>query len=84
MADLQRQQARKKRGSIRYKRLGKQVAKVHERIGNLRREFLHKTTTRMVKSCAVIATEELRVNNMSLRPPARRAILAGWSSKRPD
>jgi len=65
MADLQRQQARKKRGSIRYKRLGKQVAKVHERIGNLRREFLHKTTTRMVKSCAVIATEELRVNNMS-------------------
>jgi putative transposase len=65
MADLQRQQARKKRGSIRYKRLGKQVAKVHERIGNLRRELLHKTTTRMVKSCAVIATEELRVNNMS-------------------
>ncbi|MGX7004323.1 RNA-guided endonuclease InsQ/TnpB family protein [Caballeronia sp. KNU42] len=65
MADLQRQQARKKRGSIRYKRLGKQVAKVHERIGNVRREFLHKTTTRMVKSYAVIATEELRVNNMS-------------------
>ena len=31
MADLQRQQARKKRGSIRYQRLGKQVAKVHER-----------------------------------------------------
>ena len=27
MADLQRQQARKKRGSIRYQRLGKQVAK---------------------------------------------------------
>jgi transposase len=39
MADLQRQQARKKRGSIRYQRLGKQVAKVHERIGNLCREF---------------------------------------------
>ena len=65
MAHLQRQQARKKRGSIRYKRLGKQVAKLHERIGHLRREFLHKKTTIMVQSCAVIATEELRIQNMS-------------------
>ena len=65
MVDLQRQQARKKRGSIRYKRLGRQVAKLHERIGNLRREFLHQTTSRMVASCAVLATEELRTRNMS-------------------
>ena len=65
MADLPRRQARKKRGSIRYKRLGRQVAKVHERIGNLRHEFLHKATSRMVASCAVIATEELRTQNMS-------------------
>ncbi|WMY11114.1 RNA-guided endonuclease InsQ/TnpB family protein [Paraburkholderia phenoliruptrix] len=65
MAELQRQKARKKRGSIRYRRLGRRVAKVHERIGNLRREFLHKTTSRMVGSCAVIATEELRTQNMS-------------------
>jgi Probable transposase/Helix-turn-helix domain len=39
MADLQRQQARKQRGSIRYQQLGKQAAKLHERIGDLRREF---------------------------------------------
>ena len=65
MADLQRQQARKKRGSVRYTRLGKQAAKLHERIGNLRREFLHTATSRLVASCAVIATEELKVNNMS-------------------
>jgi len=65
MAELQRQQARKKRGSIRYKRIGAQVAKLHERIGNLRRDFLHQKTTRMVKACAVLATEELRTQNMS-------------------
>ncbi len=65
MADLQRQQARKKRGSIRYRRLGSEVAKLHERIGNLRREFLHKETTRMVETCAVLATEELGTQNMS-------------------
>ena len=65
MAELQRQQARKKRGSIRDRRLGAQVATLHERIGNLRRDFLHKETTRMVKACAVLATEELRTQNMS-------------------
>src|ERR1700736_3697266 len=65
MADLQRQQARKPRGSIRYQRLGKQGARLHARIGHLRCEFLHKTTTRLVKSCAVIATEALRPRNMS-------------------
>ena len=65
MTELQRQQARKKRGSIRYRRLGRQVAKLHERIGNLRRDFLHKQTTRMVQTCAVLATEELRTQNMS-------------------
>ena len=65
MVELQRQQARRKRGSIRYRRLGAQVAKLHERIGNMRRDFLHKETTRMVKACAVLATEELRTQNMS-------------------
>src|SRR5260370_30921355 len=42
MADLQRQQARKKRGSIRYQRLGKQEGKMYERIGHPRRPLPHK------------------------------------------
>jgi putative transposase len=65
LAHLQPQQARKQPGSIRYKRLGVQVARLHERIGNQRRDFLHKTTSRLVASCAVLATEELRTKNMS-------------------
>ncbi|MDR6477331.1 putative transposase [Paraburkholderia graminis] len=65
MADLQRCKARKQRGSVRHKRLGRQVARLHTRIGNLRREFLHTTTSGMVASCAVLATEELRTQNMS-------------------
>ena len=35
------------------------------RIGNLRREFLHKTTSHLVASCAVIAMGALRTQNMS-------------------
>ena len=41
LAELQRQRAKKKKGSVRYKRLSRQAAKLHDRIGNLRREFLH-------------------------------------------
>lgn len=65
LADLQRQRAKKRKGSVRYKRLSRQAAKLHERLGNLRREFLHQATTRLVTTCAVIATEELQTKNMS-------------------
>ena len=65
LADLQRLRAKKQKGSIRYKHLSCQIAKTHERIGNLRREFLHKNTSALVQSCAVLATEELKVKNMS-------------------
>jgi putative transposase len=65
LADLQRERALKQRGSIRYRRLGRQIARVHERIGNLRRDFLHKRTTELALACAVIATEALQISNMS-------------------
>ena len=65
LADLQRQRARKTKGSIRYKRLSQQTARLYERIGNLRRDFLHKQTTQFVRTCAVLATEQLQPKNMS-------------------
>ncbi|OYV28556.1 MAG: transposase [Thiomonas sp. 20-64-9] len=65
LAALQRQRARKLRGSIRYKRLSVDIARLHDRIGNLRRDFVHKQTTQMVQQCAVLATEQLAPKNMS-------------------
>lgn len=65
LADLQRQRARKKKGSVRYKRLTQQAARLHDRIANLRREFVYQETTKLVRTCAVIATEELTPKNMS-------------------
>lgn len=65
LAGLQRQRAKKRKGSLRHRRLGRQVARLHERIGNLRREFLHGQTTRLVTTCALIATEKIRPGNMS-------------------
>ncbi len=65
LAALQRSRARKKKGSLRFKRLGQRIGCLHERIGNLRRDFVHKETTRMVRQCAVLATEQLAPKNMS-------------------
>ena len=65
LAALQRSRARKKKGSVRHKRIGCAIARLHDRIGNLRRDFVHKETTRMVRSCAVLATEQLAPKNMS-------------------
>ncbi|WP_031405250.1 RNA-guided endonuclease TnpB family protein [Thiomonas sp. FB-Cd] len=66
LAALQRQRARKKKkGSLRFKRLGRRIARLHERIGNRRRDFVHKETTRMVRQCAILATEQLAPKTMS-------------------
>jgi putative transposase len=78
LAELQRQRSRKKRGSIRDRRLGVRIAKLHARLGNLRRDFVHKETSRLVATCALIATERLQPQNMSrsargtLERPGRR------------
>ncbi|MDK2127115.1 RNA-guided endonuclease InsQ/TnpB family protein, partial [Parachitinimonas caeni] len=65
LAHLQRQRAKKRKGSARYTRLSQQLARLHERIGNARRDFLHKTTSSLVGQCSLIATEELQPKNMS-------------------
>lgn len=65
LAAMQRERARKRKGSLRCRRLGQRLAKMHERIANRRRDFVHKETTRMVQRCAVLATEQLAPKNMS-------------------
>jgi putative transposase len=65
LAYLQRLRAKKRKGSIRYRRLSCRIARTHERIGNLRREFIHQQTSHLVSQCVVLATEELKVKNMS-------------------
>lgn len=65
LADLQRQRARKQRGSHRYRLLSQQVTRLHQRIADRRRDFIHQQTSALVQRCALIATEELTPKNMS-------------------
>ena len=45
---LQKQFSRKKKGSSRYKTLARRIAKLHEKVKNQRRDFLHKLSKQII------------------------------------
>lgn len=74
---LKRQQralSRKQKGSKRRERQRVKVARIHARISASRADFLHKTTTALVRSADVIALENLNVKGMVKNRHLARAI----------
>ncbi|RCW41561.1 MULTISPECIES: IS200/IS605 family element RNA-guided endonuclease TnpB [unclassified Halanaerobium] len=64
LAKLQRRLARKEEGSNNWKKLKKKIAKVHEKIKNIRKDFLHKLSTRLTKENQLLVIEDLNVKGM--------------------
>jgi len=56
--------ARKKKGSNGFKEAKKQVAKLHSKIANVRKDFLHKLSFQYVKENSLIVSEDLKVKSM--------------------
>ena len=87
--------SRKKRGSANRIKAIRRVARIHNRVANARKDFLHKISTTIAKNHGMVVVEALQVRNMSASAkgttdaPARRvrqksglnrAILdQGWS-----
>ena len=61
----QQAMSRKTRFSNNWKRAKARVQRIHSRIGNARRDFLHKTTTTISQNHAMVCIEDLQVRNMS-------------------
>ncbi|BAY51779.1 putative transposase [Thermostichus vulcanus NIES-2134] len=75
----QRKLARQVKGSKRREKTRLQIAKLHNRISDIRRDFLHKLSTRVVIENQVIALEDLNVSGMVKNRKLARAIsLQGW------
>lgn len=60
----QRSFARKQKGSNRRNKQRIRIAKLHERISNLRKDFLHKLSTYLVRTYDTICVETLNVKGM--------------------
>jgi len=65
LARLQRQLAKKKKGSRNARKIKHRIQKCHIRIANVRNDYLHKTTTMLCKNHAVLVVEDLQVKKMS-------------------
>lgn len=65
LARYQRAMSRKQKFSNNWKKAKARVQKLHARIGNIRRDYLHKTTTAISKNHAVVFVEDLKIRNMS-------------------
>ena len=61
---LQKDLSRKKKGSNNRKKARIKVAKLHEKITNQRKDFLHKLSSKLIDENQVIVIEDLRISNM--------------------
>jgi putative transposase len=80
LAKLQRRLAKKTKGSNNRRKAKLKVAKLHAKVADSRRDFLHKLSTRLINENQVIAIESLSVSNMQKNRCLSKSIGdAGWS-----
>jgi len=70
-ARYQRRLARCQKGSANRARVKAKVARAHRKVRNARQDFLHKTSTAMVRAHDLIVIEDLNVTGMTRRPKPR-------------
>ena len=75
-----KQHSRKKIGSANRKKSALRLARLHRKIKNRRKDFLHKLSTQLAKTKSVIVVEDLNVQGMMQNRHLSRHIAdSGWS-----
>ena len=76
---LQRDLSRKQKGSSNRYKARLKVAKLHDKIANQRKDFLHKLSIKLIRENQSIAIEDLKVSNMLKNHKLARVISeASW------
>ncbi len=68
LAKLQQNLARKKKGSHRRRKAKKALVKLHRKIKNQRKDFLHKQSRKLVNTYSTIVFEKLQTANITKQP----------------
>ncbi|WP_339154347.1 RNA-guided endonuclease TnpB family protein [Actinomadura luteofluorescens] len=83
LAKAQRELSRKAPGSANRDKARRKVARVHARIADRRRDFLHKLSTRLVRENQTVVIEDLTVDNLLRNRRLARAISdTAWAALR--
>ena len=65
LAKLQCRLKHKVKGSKNWQKLKTKIAKLHHKISNTRKDYLHKISSKISKNHAIVYVEDLQVSNMS-------------------
>jgi putative transposase len=83
LARYQRRLARCQRGSANRAKAAAKVARAHRKVRDARRDFVHRASTRLVRSADTIVIEDLNVSGMVRNRHLARAISdCGWGEFR--
>ena len=79
LARAQRRHAKKQKGGKNREKARRQVARIHARIADRRRDFQHQLTTRLIRENQVVCVESLAIENLLKNHCLAKAIAdVGW------
>ena len=83
LAKAQRQLAKKQKGSKNRQKAARKVARLHAKVANKRRDFLHKLSARLIRENQALGLEDLSVRGMVRHRRLSRSISdVGWGAFR--
>jgi putative transposase len=80
LKSYQRRLSKQKKSSNRRHKTKKKIADCHKKIANIRKDFCHKTSRKVVDNPQnkIIVLEDLRVKNMTAKPKAKQNDSGKW------